>query len=222
MKGRLSALVKNTFQWRMRIVGAGNLQHCTVALEFHLRLQRDGAIAYAGRRFLEKLAMVDIVPFAPLHAAGVAALILPIQQAEFGIPITLNDQPDLQDIPNFYQRDLGNFWVALDTASGTNVVVGTLGLLHIGNGEVALRKMFVDAVFRGPDHRVAKRLLDTATHWSREKGIRDIFLGTTAKFLAAHRFYEKNGFCEISRSDLPSRFPVMTVDTKFYRSRVHP
>jgi predicted N-acetyltransferase YhbS len=42
-------------------------------------------------------------------------------------------------------------------------------------------------------------------------------LGTTAKFLAAHRFYEKNGFREIAQTELPASFPVMTVDTKFYR-----
>jgi hypothetical protein len=50
----------------------------------------------------------------------------------------------------------------------------------------------------------------------------DIFLGTTAKFLAAHRFYEKNGFHEIGRDELPAAFPVMTVDTKFYRRSLAP
>jgi hypothetical protein len=48
------------------------------------------------------------------------------------------------------------------------------------------------------------------------RSIRDIFLGTTPHFLAAHRFYEKNGFCEIAKSALPASFPVMEIDTKFY------
>ena len=47
--------------------------------------------------------------------------------------------------------------------------------------------------------------------------VREVYLGTTAKFLAAHRFYEKNGFVEIDHSELPESFPVMVVDTKFYR-----
>jgi predicted N-acetyltransferase YhbS len=46
--------------------------------------------------------------------------------------------------------------------------------------------------------------------------VREVFLGTTARFLAAHRFYEKNGFREIARQALPHSFPVMSVDTKFY------
>jgi N-acetylglutamate synthase-like GNAT family acetyltransferase len=65
-------------------------------------------------------------------------------------------------------------------------------------------------------HAVARRLLETLLAWCNQRGIRDVFLGTTARFLAAHRFYEKNGFRAIDRAALPQAFPVMTVDTKFY------
>jgi hypothetical protein len=36
-------------------------------------------------------------------------LILHIQRQEFGLPIALEDQPDLLEIPTIYQRDNGNF-----------------------------------------------------------------------------------------------------------------
>ncbi len=156
--------------------------------------------------------MVQIAPFLPEHAQGVVSVILPIQQTEFDIPITLDAQPDLKDIPGFYQLGDGNFWVALD--AGT--VVGTLALLDIGNHQVALRKMFVARSHRGADRGVASQLLQTLLAWCGARGVREIFLGTTAKFLAAHRFYEKNGFREIAREALPESFPVMAVDTKFY------
>jgi GNAT superfamily N-acetyltransferase len=156
--------------------------------------------------------MIDVAPFAPGHATGVASLIVPIQREEFGIPISLADQPDLADIPGFYQRGAGNFWVALHAGD----VVGSIALLDIGNGQGALRKMFVAPAFRGREHGTATRLLDALLAWSRSRGLRDVFLGTTAQFLAAHRFYEKNGFREIERHELPATFPVMTVDTKFY------
>ncbi len=48
--------------------------------------------------------MLKIRPFAPRDAQGVASLTLPVQQEEFAIPIALEAQPDLQDIPAFYQR----------------------------------------------------------------------------------------------------------------------
>lgn len=157
--------------------------------------------------------MIEIKPFEARFAAGVVAVILPIQQAEFEIPITLDAQPDLQDIGAFYQHGNGNFWVALDGER----LVGTLGLLDIGGAQCALRKMFVGAAYRGAGHRVAGRLLETLIVWCRERKVREVFLGTTARFLAAHRFYEKNGFDEIPCAALPAAFPVMKVDTKFYR-----
>jgi N-acetylglutamate synthase-like GNAT family acetyltransferase len=52
--------------------------------------------------------------------------------------------------------------------------------------------------------------------WCQERSVREVYLGTTSKFLAAHRFYEKNGFREIEKKSLPGNFPLMAVDTKFY------
>ena len=156
--------------------------------------------------------MVEIVPFSQHHRDGVVSVILPIQQEEFGIPVTLADQPDLLDIPGFYQRRSGNFWVAVSAGE----VVGTISLLDIGNRQAALRKMFVKAPYRGPQKGVASQLLETLLKWSTEHGVTEIYLGTTARFVAAHRFYEKNDFVEVLKGALPAAFPVMAVDTKFY------
>jgi N-acetylglutamate synthase-like GNAT family acetyltransferase len=155
---------------------------------------------------------IEIVPFAPGYTEQVVGLILPIQREEFGIAITAEDQPDLFDIPGFYQRGAGNFWLALRDGR----VVGTVALVDIGDGLGALRKMFVHRDFRGGRTGVARALLDTLLVWARERGLRAIYLGTTAKYLAAHRFYEKHGFRELRADDLPPSFPRMAVDTKFY------
>jgi len=162
------------------------------------------------------MATVTIRPFENGDAAGVTNLIVGIQRGEYEIAITADDQPDLSSIPNFYQTGAGNFWVAI----AEDEVVGTLGLRDIGEGDVALRKMFVAAKFRGEPHRVAQRLLDAALAWAAEKNSRAIYLGTTSRFLAAHRFYEKNGFELVSPEVLPETFPLMAVDTRFYRRRL--
>jgi GNAT superfamily N-acetyltransferase len=156
--------------------------------------------------------VIRILEFQRAHADGVASLIVPIQRDEFGIPITLADQPDLADIPGFYQRGAGNFWIAMHDGA----VVGTIALLDIGERQAALRKMFVAPAFRGREHDTAKQLLDELLAWSQAHDLRHIYLGTTANFRAAHRFYEKHGFREIERTDLPATFPVMAVDSKFY------
>jgi GNAT superfamily N-acetyltransferase len=158
-------------------------------------------------------AMLQVRPFSPADTPGIVSLILPIQQLEFGIPVTLEAQPDLMDIATVYQRGGGNFWVAEAQAG----IVGTIGLLDIGNHQAALRKMFVAQPFRGREHGAAQKLLDTLVGWAASRRIVEIFLGTTDKFVAAHRFYEKNRFMEIRKSELPADFPVMAVDSKFYQ-----
>ncbi|MDM9626656.1 GNAT family N-acetyltransferase [Rhizobium sp. S152] len=156
---------------------------------------------------------IRIRPFAPSDKDGVISTILPIQSEEFGIAITAADQPDLSAIPEFYQSGKGQFWVA----TSDDIVVGTIGLKDIGNDQAALRKMFVAADFRGRERGVATALLAALVRHAETQGLSDIYLGTTDKFLAAHRFYEKNGFIEVEKSTLPESFPVMAVDSKFYR-----
>ncbi len=131
-------------------------------------------------------------------------------------PVSAADQPDLAAITTFYQSGKGEFWVAV-TAGG---IVGTLGLKDIGNDQAALRKMFVAPQVRGREHGVAALLLERLIAHAEEREIKEVFLGTTEKFLAAHRFYEKNGFVEIPKETLPASFPVMAVDVKFYRRRI--
>ena len=155
---------------------------------------------------------ISIIPFENIYQQDVVDLILNIQQNEFGVPVTLEGQPDLMDIPGFYQVKNGNFWLALREGK----VVGSIALLDIGHAKGALRKMFVDARYRGKEYGIGQRLLDTLVTSARERGFRVILLGTTEKFLAAHRFYEKNGFDAIAKSSLPQEFPVMSVDKIFY------
>jgi len=105
---------------------------------------------------------IKIKEFSSIHQTGMIDLIVNIQQKEFGIDITANDQPDLCDIESFYQKENGNFWVAL---SGEKVI-GTISLLDIGNNQAALRKMFVSKAYRGGDHKVAPSLLNVLLTWA--------------------------------------------------------
>lgn len=157
--------------------------------------------------------MLQVRPFQSGDEPAIAQLILSIQQQEFGLPITLQDQPDLLAIEGFYQRGHGQFWVALCDGQ----VVGTVGLLDIGGQLGALRKMFVAASHRGRDWGVAPQLLAALLGWARGHGLQAVYLGTTDRFLAAHRFYEKQGFEPVAQDALPDNFPVMKVDSRFYR-----
>ena len=156
---------------------------------------------------------IRIEPFDERYREDVGALIVSIQQREFAIPITYDQQPDLRDIAGFYRHQAGDFWLAL---AGERVV-GSIALLDIGDRLGALRKMFVAADCRGAGAGVAGRLLGALLSHARAHRLRAIYLGTTDKFLAAHRFYEKHGFALVDAALLPASFPRMSVDSRFYR-----
>ena len=52
--------------------------------------------------------------------------------------------------------------------------------------------------------------------WARSHSVSVIYLGTTSKFHAAHRFYEKHGFTRIPAESLPENFPHFEVEDRFY------
>lgn len=139
-------------------------------------------------------------------------VILPIQTVEFGVAVTLEQQPDLLDIESFYLAPGGGFWGAFHQGK----LIGTIALVSIGHQAGAIRKMFVRKEYRGKELSVAQRLLDTLLVYCKDHGITDLYLGTVDAFRAAHRFYERNGFHRIVQGDLPDYFPRMIPDTIFY------
>jgi N-acetylglutamate synthase-like GNAT family acetyltransferase len=157
--------------------------------------------------------MPTIQPYSSEYQEQVIDLILNIQQNEFAIAIALEDQPDLLKIPEFYQTGKGNFWIAVDQGK----TIGTIALIDIGSSQAAIRKMFVERNYRGKHIGVSQQLLNTLLGWANYQLITEVYLGTTELFKAAHRFYEKNGFSKITKTQLPSTFPLMPVDTRFYK-----
>lgn len=140
-------------------------------------------------------------------------LILPIQQIEFNVAVTLEGQPDLLDIETNYFKEGGGFWGAF---SGDELV-GTIALIAIGHNAGAIRKMFVKKEFRGKQTGIAQQLFEILESYSRGSGIKDLYLGTIDVLKAAHRFYERNSFQRIEKNDLPYYFPTMMGENVYYQ-----
>ncbi|WP_291148220.1 GNAT family N-acetyltransferase [Flavobacterium sp. UBA7680] len=138
-------------------------------------------------------------------------LILNIQQKEFNVPITIEDQPDLLTINDFYYASGGGFWGAFINEE----LVGTIALVKFSDTEAAIRKMFVKKEFRGKEFSIAQKLLETLITYCKENGIDDLYLGTVSILEAALRFYEKNDFVRIDKEKLPKAFPLMAPDNVF-------
>ncbi len=157
--------------------------------------------------------MIKIETYIEKYKQSIATLILNIQNNEFNVPVTLADQQDLLAIENFYFKKNSRFWVATEDEK----LIGTIALIDIDNGQAAIRKMFVHKDYRGKEKGVGQLLLDTLLTWCKQKNITEVYLGTVEQLHAAKRFYEKNGFVKIDKAALPENFPLMQVDTDFFK-----
>ncbi|MDR4954266.1 GNAT family N-acetyltransferase [Chryseobacterium sp. ES2] len=155
---------------------------------------------------------LEIQPIGNSYSEQAIDLILTIQQKEFNIPITIKDQPDLLQIESFYTEAGGNFWGAFVDGE----LVGSIALVKFDDRAGAIRKMFVKKEFRGKELNIAQELLEVLISFCRENRIDDLYLGTITVLKAAQRFYERNEFVKIEKSDLPVKFPLMSADDVFY------
>lgn len=153
-----------------------------------------------------------IQPFEEKYQPEVIGLIERIQVEEFNISIEEAQRKELQSISHSFQKNKGNYWIALLDGK----VIGTIAVIDIGHSSFELRDVFLDKKYRSQKTEFAKKLLNTVFDWAKEHEVDTIYLGTTLAFKAAHRFYEKHGFREISREDMPSYCQPMDCDEKFY------
>ena len=158
---------------------------------------------------------VTIRPYQDGDTQGILDLIADLQRNEFDIN-SLTDQPDLANIDGFYGQGSSGFWVAV----AADKIVGTIALLDITQNQAALRNRFVAPDYRGKDVGVSEKLLNHLFEQARSSGVQDIYLGTTADIKTDHKFYENHGFARYSKTDLPARFPILTVDSWFYHKSV--
>lgn len=161
---------------------------------------------------------MQIKPIQNEYENEIVDLILNIQQKEFNVPITLADQPDLLDIQNFYFKSGGTFLGAFIDGK----LVGTIALVKFNPEAAAIRKMFVKKEFRGKEFQIAQQLLEQLIEYSKENGIKNLYLGTVTLLQAALRFYEKNSFATIPKEALPADFPLMKPDNVFCHLILNP
>lgn len=90
----------------------------------------------------------------------IISLILDIQNNESKINLSLEEQPDLLTIHDSYQKNGGEFWIALDQGR----VIGTLGLMKKDNHCAIMKKFFVKKEYRSQKVGLAlyKKLLEFA------------------------------------------------------------
>ncbi|HAT54653.1 MAG TPA: GNAT family N-acetyltransferase [Lactobacillus sp.] len=137
--------------------------------------------------------------------AGLVDLIEYCQNEEAHLGIKMIEQPDVFEIEHHYQENGGNFWVATDKKR----VVGSIGLLKVGQETAVLKKLFTYPEYRGEPHRLGRHLFQTLLDYTcAQTDLKKLVLDTPMGEKRSHFFYEKQGFKLISREKL-------TVDYEF-------
>ncbi|MCE5221807.1 MAG: GNAT family N-acetyltransferase [Clostridium sp.] len=130
----------------------------------------------------------------------VLELILHVQNVEYGVDLSIEDQPDILDIIKNYINDDGCFWIALNEHGK---VIGSIGLQRKSEKVAVLKKFFVYNEYRGKEHGVGALLYNYLLSFAKERGISIIILDTPSVATRSHSFYKKVGFKEITKDDLP-------------------
>lgn len=139
-----------------------------------------------------------------------------IQKKEFLLAITDDiNYGIIKAEEEYYYNNSYNFWYAVDK---TGTVIGSIGLKLIDPNKAEIKKFFVSQPYRGKG--VAQKLFQTLLKAAHKHQFEMLYLGTVSILKAAHRFYEKCGFIQITQAELPVGFALCPVDTVFFKIHI--
>jgi DNA-binding MarR family transcriptional regulator/N-acetylglutamate synthase-like GNAT family acetyltransferase len=139
-----------------------------------------------------------------------------IQRNEFLIPITKEINLGILKAENeYYYHNSYNFWYAVNEEGK---ILGSIGLKKITNKYAEIKKFFVVREYRGKG--VAQKLMNALLKAASKHHFQQLILGTTDKFHAAHKFYEKYGFIQIKKKELPQEFETNPFDSLFFKKEL--
>jgi len=137
---------------------------------------------------------LTLTPGSDADGQGMAALIARIFADYENCHFVPDEFPELHAPATHYTRKGGMLWVAKDAT--TNSVAGSIAITPTHQtGEAELFKVYLAHHWRGSG--VAQTLLATAFNWARHSNLYSIVLWTDTRFIAGHRFYEKQGFVRL-------------------------
>jgi len=153
---------------------------------------------------------MEIITYQDKYKQKIIDLILHIQNDEAGINLQIDEQPDLLNVPLYYEKNGGEFWLAEDNGE----VVGTFAFMNYGDGNAVLKKFFVRADWR--NKKIGFILYQTVIEYLKKNGYKQALLDTPAVAKVSHRFYERAGFKRIAKETLPFHYKYPDRDSYLY------
>jgi len=199
--------LQNHFDWKASHFFRCNLEaiaHAFCDESTKIKLRKSLIDFYAASSALR------IRPYEDKDLKALVNLVMTIQNGEFFLGLQPESQKDLVDIPNFFKE--GGFWIV----EVGETLVACIGLQALDQEYAVLRKMFIKKAFRGKPLNIAQLLYQTLEDYAQKKGFSKILLDTPGVAKAAHRFYERNAFQQIPKTEIPSNYFFIDVQSKVY------
>lgn len=156
--------------------------------------------------------MIEIKTYSETDKEEIIALVLHCQNDGTRPFVTVDHQPELLCIKKSYLDGGGNFWVAKEN----NKVIGCIGIKNEHNNIAILKKFFVYEPYRGAPHHLGRKLYETLLEFAKTHGVRQLILDTPKNTVRAHKFYEKAGFRQIKKEQLPVIYHYPYEDSDFF------
>lgn len=157
---------------------------------------------------------MEIITYQEKYRQEIIDLILHIQNDEAKISLSLEEQPDLLDIPTYYEKNGGKFWLTVED----NMVIGTLALMNMGNGNGILKKGFVKKEYRKCG--ILTELYQNLLAYAKENNMRQLMFDTPSVASDCHRFFEKAGYRRISKNEQPFEYEYPDRNSYLYLLRL--
>lgn len=155
-----------------------------------------------------------IIKFKAKQQAELTDFVLRIQNGEFGLGFENGEQKDLLNTTEFYNG--GGFWIA----QFENRIVGCIGLQKLNPNIGVLRKMFVQKELRGKELNIAQKLFEELKQEAINLDFNKILLDTPSVAKASHHFYQRNGFIEIERNEIPEEYKFPDRNSKIFELKL--
>lgn len=160
--------------------------------------------------------MIEIMPYNDSDQQEVIDLVLHCQNDGTRPLVSVEDQPELLHIQEKYMASGGNFWVAKDGGA----VVGTIGLMIFDGGYAVLKKFFTYEPYRSAPHHLGRKLYQVLLDYAEPHGVRQLILDTPKNTDRAHKFYQKAGFVQIGKEQLPIAYDYPYEDSDFFLLKI--
>jgi len=153
---------------------------------------------------------MKIILYQDKYKQEIIDLILHIQNDEAKINLSIEEQPDLLNVPLYYEKNGGAFWIAVEK----DEVIGTIAFMNYGNGNVVLKKFFVRSDWR--NKKIGYALYEKLITCLKDRKYKRVLLDTPSVATASHRFYERAGFKKITKEELPFHYEYPDRDSYLY------